>query len=283
MAPVSCYESFDCFLIVCFSRIVNENKVELNGIEVTSTHDHLTQTDALNSSSFLPPVPVNSPTTSSTGGSWFSSLSNVVDSPSSYPNWSNQEISGEASTEKRASAEECDSLERPRKMLRLDDGCGTETGGDADGASDAAQPTEAGGEEQKSMAPLLTQLLSNSNAMEQAETAEEQAETSHTEEATGLEESVRANETIEPIETSSSEPVSATVKPAHAAENSAEDPAAGGDACDSTMTSNNFLADDDSNPGESQFSESDGQHCLFFQPISYKQFLLIICNSEPEI
>lgn len=251
-------------LIVCFSRIVNENKVELNGIEVTSTCDHLTQTDSLNSS-FLPPVPVNSPTTSSTG-SWFSSLSNVVDSPSSYPNWSNQETSGETSTEKRASAEESDSLERPRKMLRLDDGS-AETGRDMDGAGDAPQLTEAGSEEQKAIAPLLTQLLSNSNAMEQAGTVQEQTEDNQTEEATGTEESVRESETVEPIETSSTEPVNAAVKPTHAAENNAKEPAAADNDCDSTMAFNNFSADDNSNPDtsvENQFSESDGKHSSLF-------------------
>jgi serine/threonine-protein phosphatase 4 regulatory subunit 2 len=77
------------------NRIVSESKTLVNGLD---TDAELSVADRAaadlsfidqSASPFVPTAPMNSPANMSgnSGGSWFSSLTSVVDSPSSYPNW----------------------------------------------------------------------------------------------------------------------------------------------------------------------------------------------------
>lgn len=169
-------------MCLSFSRIVSESKTLVNGIDpcveqiLTPEQNKVGNNSYTEKSSTLrmPPVPMNSPAADSTelndsGSSWFTSLTSVVDSPNSYPQWHdgdavvsslNSITSAESNSSHSSSSsssslldpdvDDDDELEPPAKRQLLERTSGTATEDD-DVSTTAAV-----------VAPLLGQLLSSS-------------------------------------------------------------------------------------------------------------------------
>jgi len=163
---------------------VSESKTLVNGIDTCVDQTVTLDQNKVESTSFtehssslcLPAVPDNSPVADSTdgGSSWFTSLTTVVDSPSSYPKWRDSETAaaisplnsaisrGSHSSQLSSSSSvfspdvDGDDLEPPAKRQLLQ-----QTAAD-DGVSTTA-----------ASAPLLGQLLSSSTENGEVESHED--------------------------------------------------------------------------------------------------------------
>lgn len=155
--------------------------------------------------------------------------------------------------------DDTDSLEPPRKMPRL------ESADDAIGALDDAgtdtlPATETGGEEQKTIAPLLTQLLSTSGTAEQiVPPSAEQGEL--TGDADGN--SMSHLENVHPEQIGQSDDFAEAAS--DVSEHRLESVVAADDTCDSTNAFSNFLSDRNTTrqlSTENQFSHFEGNVCF---------------------